>query len=230
MKKVFNKNSVIRTATKRTETSQWPLMQSTYIPNPLCAVTRQSELGMYSALRWRSLTCFCPFCGSPNDPVFCLRLFHYLYALHIASVWGNIHVHVLALVLIVMEESGYQLDPPASQIDNICWPVSPAHRYPQSTWTCPCIYLASGLLTPRGCKVYVEGASVGHKGLAGLRMQCLLSLCFLPVQVFWLAEPLHQWTRACRVEAHEHTHTQTSQKRKYMHTLNTWQTARACVM
>ena len=129
-----------------------------------------------TSVRWRSLTCFCPFCGSPNDPVFCLRLFHYLYALHIASVWGNIHVHVLALVLIVMEESGYQL----GQIDNICWPVSPAHKYPQSTRTCPCIYLASGLLTPTGCKVHVEGASVSDKGLAGLRMQCLLSLCFLP--------------------------------------------------
>ena len=43
-----------------------------YIHYPLCAVIQQSELGMYtvSALRWRSTPCFCPFCGSPNYPVF----------------------------------------------------------------------------------------------------------------------------------------------------------------
>ena len=31
-----------------------------------------------SALCWRSLTCFCPFCGSPNYLVFTLKLSHYL--------------------------------------------------------------------------------------------------------------------------------------------------------
>ena len=36
--KVFNKNRVIRMATKRTETSAWPPMQCTYIPSPLCCI------------------------------------------------------------------------------------------------------------------------------------------------------------------------------------------------
>ena len=43
--KVFSKNRVIRTATKRTETSPCPRTQCTYVPNPLCAVTQQCELG-----------------------------------------------------------------------------------------------------------------------------------------------------------------------------------------
>ena len=39
--KVFNTKRVIRTATKRTETSVWPPTQCTYIPSPLCCTTVQ---------------------------------------------------------------------------------------------------------------------------------------------------------------------------------------------
>ena len=45
--KGFNKNRVIRTATKMTETSRWPPMQCNYIPCSLCRITAQSGLGMY---------------------------------------------------------------------------------------------------------------------------------------------------------------------------------------
>ena len=61
-KVVFNKNRVIRTATKRTETSVWHPTQSTL----LCKRTKW--IRDVSALRWRSYTCLCPFCGSPNFP------------------------------------------------------------------------------------------------------------------------------------------------------------------
>ena len=65
--KVFNKNKVIRTATKRTETSVWPPMQCTYIPSPLCCTTAQRGLGMY-------MHCFgghtLVSCSSPSYPVF----------------------------------------------------------------------------------------------------------------------------------------------------------------
>ena len=43
---VCNKTRVIRTATKRTETSPCPPMQCTYIPSSLCCITAQSGLGI----------------------------------------------------------------------------------------------------------------------------------------------------------------------------------------
>ena len=50
-----------------------------YIPSSLCAVTPQGELGMYiTTLHWRSVTCFCPLCGTPIYPVF-VNNFHCLY-------------------------------------------------------------------------------------------------------------------------------------------------------
>ena len=46
MKKFLNGNRVIRTATKRTETSLLHPTQCTYVPNSFCAVIQQSGLGM----------------------------------------------------------------------------------------------------------------------------------------------------------------------------------------
>ena len=46
MKKLVYKDRVIRTATKRTETSRWHATQFYYIPNSLSAVTQQSEQRM----------------------------------------------------------------------------------------------------------------------------------------------------------------------------------------
>ena len=78
MKKFKSKNRVIRTATKRTQTSVCPPTQCAYIPNPLCAVYTAKWTRDVSALCWRSYTCSCPFCGSPNHPAFTLKFLNYL--------------------------------------------------------------------------------------------------------------------------------------------------------
>ena len=71
-----NKHRVIRTATKRTETSHWPPTQCTYVPSSLCCDCTVWVRDV-SALGWRSATCtcLCPFCGNPIYPVYIKKIF-----------------------------------------------------------------------------------------------------------------------------------------------------------
>ena len=71
--KVFKKNRVIRIATKRTERTN---LQRNALTSLIHFVQLYSKVDRdVSALRWRSYTCFCPFCGSPNCPVFLKNFF-----------------------------------------------------------------------------------------------------------------------------------------------------------